>query len=894
MSFLNATLLAGVLAAAVPVVLHLLARQQPKRVVFPGVAFLTSRLTQQTSRLKIRRWWLLALRVLAVAALAVVLARPHINSAMAATWTTIGLVAVAALGLMAMASIALAKNLSRGLVWSLFIGSLLAAIGSGIGAITVLANSESPNIQQDQPLALAIVIDNSPTSAWTISTNDPETQNYLDRAIEQAESLIQRLPTGSRLSLIDRSPTPVGFSLDLMAARSRLQQFKPLAVPLPIADRIEAAIELVQTSDLPNRQVIVLTDLSEPTWNQTKPNRQPTSEDARLSSQLSSQLSTQLSADRRGDVQLSLLNLRGNVDEVAFNRSLSLPQVAQSAPAAGTAIPIRVEVTGSSSIPNSASTATVQLQLYANDPSLPVIRDGETILPPLRTVDRASVTLNPLGASEVVLSLPPLPLGTYHAVIELVGDDQFQWDNQRYLTIDLPQPPKVLVIGNDPGEVNVIATAMTAPNEINDPAASYAIETVAYRDLKAIDWQPFELLMMVDPPIRYDASQQQWIGSSEGLSSTMLDQLAEMVAEGAGLLLSLGPSCEVVGKANPTPQAASRTNSISQLTPQLKRVWRVPDPGTFLQVQDPTHPILLTLTQAASKPNWSDFRVRRYWQSEPGDWNVIATLAKRNEAAGDNRTQPPAILTRSFGEGRIAVTTTPLPATGPISRTWNDLFTSGDAWPAFQTVRGLASWLAGLEQTQTTVLAGQTVVLEGFGPPAESLSDPASERVVDGATAGNWQVYPPEGSPYPVLIQTSGEKATKLTLSNTTELGTYFFRSLTEKNDATEEAESKPVTGVSVNLAEAWSNNRMVESSVLATWFGDEPSKETWARQDDVEAVTLGSNKNSASAVSLHGPLMLFAVMMFIGEQLLSNYFYSREKRPTPSNILDRLKPEAS
>ena len=501
MSFLNATLLAGVLAAAVPVVLHLLARQQPKRVVFPGVAFLTSRLTQQTSRLKVRRWWLLALRVLAVAAFAVVLARPHINSTMAATWTTIGLVAVAALGLMAMASVALAKNLSRGLVWSLFIGAILAAIGSGIGAITVLANSEAPSLQRNQPLALAIVIDNSPTSAWTISANDPEVPNYLDRAIAQAESLIQRLPTGSRLGLIDRSPTPVGFSLDLLAARSRLQQLKPLAVPVPIADRIEAAIELVQTSDLPNRQVIVVTDLSEPTWIQTPKNQQsmqPNSENARLN------------AERRGDVQLSILNVRGDASAFAFNRSLSLPRVAQSAPAAGTAIPIRVEVTGSSSIPNSTSTATVQLQLYATDQSLPVIRDGETILPPRRTVDRASVTLNPSGASEVVLSLPPLPLGTYHAVIELVGDDQFQWDNQRFLTIDLPQPPKVLVIGNDPAEVNVIGAAITAPNEINDPGAAYAIETVAYRDLTAIDWRPFKLLLMVDPPIRYDASQRQW------------------------------------------------------------------------------------------------------------------------------------------------------------------------------------------------------------------------------------------------------------------------------------------------------------------------------------------------------------------------------------------------
>jgi len=91
MSFLNATLIFGVAAAALPIVLHLIARREPQRQVFPAVRFLTQRLEVHRSRLKIRRWLLLAFRAALLGLLALAFARPQIHQAAAGTWLTIGI-----------------------------------------------------------------------------------------------------------------------------------------------------------------------------------------------------------------------------------------------------------------------------------------------------------------------------------------------------------------------------------------------------------------------------------------------------------------------------------------------------------------------------------------------------------------------------------------------------------------------------------------------------------------------------------------------------------------------------------------------------------------------------------------------------------------------------------
>jgi hypothetical protein len=78
MTFIHGYLLGGLLLAGVPVLLHLLMRQKPKRLSFPAFRFLKARQRTNQRRMRLQHLLLLLLRILVVAALCLALARPRI------------------------------------------------------------------------------------------------------------------------------------------------------------------------------------------------------------------------------------------------------------------------------------------------------------------------------------------------------------------------------------------------------------------------------------------------------------------------------------------------------------------------------------------------------------------------------------------------------------------------------------------------------------------------------------------------------------------------------------------------------------------------------------------------------------------------------------------------
>lgn len=81
MDFVNPALLGGAALAAIPVILHFVMRQRPKRIEFPALRFLRQRREATQRRMRIQHWLLLALRVAAICLLALALARPSMRAA---------------------------------------------------------------------------------------------------------------------------------------------------------------------------------------------------------------------------------------------------------------------------------------------------------------------------------------------------------------------------------------------------------------------------------------------------------------------------------------------------------------------------------------------------------------------------------------------------------------------------------------------------------------------------------------------------------------------------------------------------------------------------------------------------------------------------------------------
>ena len=80
MTFIHGYLLGGLLLAGVPVLLHLILRQKPRRLPFPAFRFLKARQKINQRRLQLQHLLLLLLRVAAISALCLALARPRLFS----------------------------------------------------------------------------------------------------------------------------------------------------------------------------------------------------------------------------------------------------------------------------------------------------------------------------------------------------------------------------------------------------------------------------------------------------------------------------------------------------------------------------------------------------------------------------------------------------------------------------------------------------------------------------------------------------------------------------------------------------------------------------------------------------------------------------------------------
>ena len=88
MTFLNPAILFGLIAAGIPVMLHLLNLKRLKKIEFSTLAFLKEIQKSKIKRVKLKQWLLLALRILIIVFLVTSFARPTIQTASIAGTTS--------------------------------------------------------------------------------------------------------------------------------------------------------------------------------------------------------------------------------------------------------------------------------------------------------------------------------------------------------------------------------------------------------------------------------------------------------------------------------------------------------------------------------------------------------------------------------------------------------------------------------------------------------------------------------------------------------------------------------------------------------------------------------------------------------------------------------------
>jgi hypothetical protein len=787
MTFLNATLIFGIAAIAVPILLHLLARREPRKVVFPSTRFLSKRFESNRNRLRVRKWWLLALRIAALIALAIALARPAIHRSLSLTWLTIGLLAMVAVVLLVMASVSLATGKSKATGYGLAGLALVAMIGAGLWSAVTVASGPTMSVDQAQPAAIAIVLDNAPTSAWNTTDDD-----RIARMKDLATWMVTRLPRTSRIAIVDRSAQVASFSLDVGSAVARIEQLQPLQVVQSIESRLEVAARLVRSSELTQRRVLLISDLSAGSWEA-----------------LAGQTGLTNTFQAEPTVALTVFDL-GKFS--AINRSLTIPRFADSSPPRGTPVPVSTTVQVSGNETDVPVSITVELEVFKNDPALPVVRDGLIKLPEANSVDRTSIKLASGSSQEILLTIPTLDVGIHHGRVRMIGNDAMPLDDVRYFSIQVIPPSRVLLVGDEEDEANIIRDAISPSAGVSDETeTAFQVERIGYEDLSVVRLDDFDALVLLDP-------------RSDAITDPAVLAYA---ASGGGILVALGP-------------AIGEESVDSSLLPKLVRRWRSPDPGTFFQVLNSSHPVTEPLS--ANTP-WSDFRVQQYWQVDPGkDDNVLIQYAGTEHAAVVERT-----FTNSENQspGKLLLLTTPIPALAGATRRWNDLYGT-DPWPAWLLTRKSVEYLTGRGTAERMAPVGQP-----------QLVQVKSEQQTLEATPDRVQLFRPDAAvPVPLNVPLDAEQ---IAINEVSRAGTYWIRGLAIAD------------GFSANLTDDALNFDRIDRAALDAIFGSDQYGLATSREE----IEFAESK-AAQRVSLHSPAMLLALAIFLLEQILGNRFYRK------------------
>jgi Aerotolerance regulator N-terminal/von Willebrand factor type A domain len=296
MSLVHPALLAGLGLAVIPILLHLLLRAKPKRLLFPALRLIQQSRRQNVRRMQLRHFWLLLLRVLVIVLIVIAVSRPSLPAAnYSLTWfesLSLGtIVAAAVAAYFGVMEWWRRQSLARNVLLT-----RRTMLRGGIGAVAVLLmlvgvawpyarrvaaeiKDPGPRRADNIPVAAVFLFDTGASMAYRQAN-----QTRLQAAKQIAKQHLSRLPAGSKVAVTSTSDPTAAFSSDLVAGQSRIdaQEIKPLSQSLN--DRLRALL-LLQEDDrrrvtseqgsVPEdkrqdrflREVYLFTDLAKSAWH---------------------------------------------------------------------------------------------------------------------------------------------------------------------------------------------------------------------------------------------------------------------------------------------------------------------------------------------------------------------------------------------------------------------------------------------------------------------------------------------------------------------------------------------------------------------------------------------------------------------------------------------------
>ncbi len=787
MAFVNLSLVLGTVLVGIPILLHLVMRRRPRQLVFPAVRFIQPRVESNRRTLRLRHWLLLLLRCLVIAVTALALARPSVSSGVFGNWL---IIAALALLVLLVAVLLLAGAATRqGTLLLGGLGAVGAAALAGLLAMLVgtVRDGEAPLIGDRQaPVAAVMLFDSSPRMQYRHAN-----QTRLEQAQALADSVVRHLPTDSQVAVLDsRAIAPV-FSVDLAAARKTIERVQMTGAPRPLDQLLITALQLLGPSNLKRKEIYVYTDLTAAAWE--------IGDASRLLTQLKQQ----------PGVALYLIDVGV---EQPRNYALGTLQLSTETMPENSRLRVRttVSVIGREAPDGAAEQAAVELWVEDFDPTLPVARGQEVVLPTARVQSRQEVNLADGDSADIEFVVSGLTKGTRHAELRLVGQDALAIDDRRYLTVRVREPWLILVVAPADVDTTSLVEAISPYQLRTENRAAFECVTILPEKLVSQNLQDYAAVVLLDPD---PPSPDSW------------EQLGMYVRDGGQLALFLGHHAGDASAWNTGPAQAL-------LPGKLGRPYRVTGRDLFLAPHNYDHPILRPFRAIATSVPWADFPVFRYWN--------LADLARDAEVVLRFGNQQPAVLERRVGQGTVLTMTTPITELErPVGRqAWNEL-AGPDDWPRFMLVNEIVRYLTQHDAGHYNYETGQNVVLAN-----RPDKDPA-----------RYLLFTPGGDSQPVQARDD-----KLTISTTDAPGIYRLRGVRE---------GPVVRGFAANLPAGASRLERTTTGQLDAVLGAD--RYQLARDQEQLVRVQGRQREGREFFPL---LVIGAAAILVLEQLLANRFY--------------------
>lgn len=579
MAGMHTLLLAGVALVGLPILLHLIMKQEPKRLTFPAFRFLRQQLKTNQRKLRLRHFILLALRMLLIALFCLALYQP-----------------------------------------------------------TLL--SDRLNISGQQPVAVVIIIDTSPSTGYTDNG-----KTRLDEEKRRALELLEELPERSPVAVITTDDPTAHWLPSLTEARKRINDIKeargggqPLTSALGTAYQLFRTVEQESeaTESLP-RLVAIFTDRTTASWDATR------AEDLKKL------------RDATPDPKPIHAVIDVGVDQPTNVAILSAEMKPQVVPANQPAV---VNVTLAATGPDVEAEVRAKLDGGTPEPKAVTIPGGQT-----RTVTFEFRDLKP---------------GPHKVEFTLKTPDKLAFDNFRYFSFRTAEPRKILTIADKPEEAAYWNLAHLRVTQFDNAV-------VTPDEVKAGDLFQYEVVTLfgVARPALPTAD-------------PLWDKLLKYVDGGGKLVIIPGDRDRVTDDYDPTKTKGAQvlmpgklTEIVDTRTGPAPADPKTPDrrPGATWFLTDERvlqHPMLSPFREWKQRGN-VDFVVTppkawKYWAAEPvADAKPVVLY---DDAADPMAKRRPAILERTAGKGKVLLLTTPLNTpTEDRDAEWNDYMSPDSSWP---------------------------------------------------------------------------------------------------------------------------------------------------------------------------------------------------------------------